>query len=54
MNFADVFALVAEWWASDFLSIELTFGSVTFSIKSLVIWACLAGIVILSVRRLQS
>lgn len=53
MNFADVFALIAEFWASDFLSMEIIFGSVTVTVRALVIWSALAAIVLLIVRRLQ-
>ena len=53
MNFADIFALVAEFWATDFLSMTVTFGSVTVSVKALVIWSALAAIALFAVRRLQ-
>ena len=53
MNFADIFSLVAEFWATEFLSMEVTFGNVSVSVKALVIWSALAAISLLVIRRLQ-
>ena len=53
MDFADVFAIFAEWWATVYCNVELSFAGLKFDISSIYIWVGLSIVIIAGIRRLS-